>query len=183
MNPTQGSEVDADADDASPQRFNRRDFVAMAGVAGIAAGAAASPASAQTETSGHVVAQPTASPLPDENTSDILVEALIGWGATHVFGIVGDGINPIVEALRKRQDRIAFVSVRHEEAAAFMATAFAKHTGRLGVCLATTGPGAVHLMNGLYDAMYDNAPVLAITAPHSVTSRACGSCRASTRSS
>ena len=154
--------MDTDADDASSQRLNRRDFVVMAGVAGIAAGTA-SPAMAQSETDRHLVAQPTASPASDGNTSDILVEALIGWGATHVFGIVGDGINPIIEALRKRQDRIAFVSVRHEEAAAFMATAFAKHTGRLGACLATTGPGAVHLMNGLYDAMYDNAPVLAIT--------------------
>ena len=139
--------MDTDADDASSQRLNRRDFVVMAGVAGIAAGTA-SPAMAQSETDRHLVAQPTASPASDGNTSDILVEALIGWGATHVFGIVGDGINPIIEALRKRQDRIAFVSVRHEEAAAFMATAFAKHTGRLGACLATTGPGAVHLTNG-----------------------------------
>ena len=145
----------------------------MAGVAGIAAIAAASPATPQSETASHVVAQPAASPGTDENTSDILVETLLGWGATHVFGIVGDGINPIVEALRKRQDRIALLRVRHDESAACMATAFAKHTGRLGVCLATTGPGAVHLMNGLYDAMYDNAPALAITAPRSATFRAC----------
>ena len=102
-------------------------------------------------------------PPPGDHTSDIIVEALIGWGVTHVFGIVGDGINPIIEALRKRQDRVAFVGTRHEESAAFMASAYAKHTGRLGVCLATTGPGAIHLLNGLYDAMYDNAPVLAIT--------------------
>jgi hypothetical protein len=91
-----------------------------------------------------------------DNTSDILVETLIAWGATHVFGIVGDGINPVTEALRNRSDRIAFIGVRHEEAAAFMATAYAKHSGGLGVCLATTGPGAVHLLNGLYDAAYDN---------------------------
>jgi len=97
------------------------------------------------------------------NTADILVDTLIAWEVTHVFGIVGDGINSIIEALRKRRDRIEFVGVRHEEAAAFMAGGFAKQTGKLGVCLATTGPGAVHLMNGLYDAHMDGAPVLAIT--------------------
>lgn len=143
-------------------RLDRREFVAMAGIAGLMTNTAGS-ALAQSETQGHVIAQPSAAPAPGDNTSDILIEALIGWGVTHVFGIVGDGINPIIEALRERQDRIAFVSTRHEESAAFMACAFAKHTGRLGVCLSTTGPGAVHLMNGLYDAMYDNAPVLAIT--------------------
>jgi pyruvate dehydrogenase (quinone) len=99
----------------------------------------------------------------DLNTADILVEAMIGWQVEFVFGIVGDGINSIVEALRKRQDRIRFIAVRHEEAAAFMASGYAKHTGKLGVCLATTGPGAVHLLNGLYDAKMDSAPVLAIT--------------------
>ncbi len=77
--------------------------------------------------------------------------------------MVGDGINSIIEALRTRQDRIRYIGVRHEEAAAFMASGYAKHTGRLGVCLATTGPGAIHLMNGLYDARGDGAPVLAIT--------------------
>jgi pyruvate dehydrogenase (quinone) len=99
----------------------------------------------------------------DLNTADILVETMIGWQVEFVFGIVGDGINSIVEALRKRQDRIRFIAVRHEEAAAFMASGYAKHTGKLGVCLATTGPGAVHLLNGLYDAKMDSAPVLAIT--------------------
>jgi pyruvate dehydrogenase (quinone) len=96
-------------------------------------------------------------------TSDILVETLLDWGATHVFGIVGDGINSIIEALRKRQDRIRYVAVRHEEAAAFMASGWAKHTGGLGVCVGTTGPGAIHLMNGLYDAAFDGAPVVALT--------------------
>jgi pyruvate dehydrogenase (quinone)/pyruvate decarboxylase len=86
---------------------------------------------------------------------------LIDWGATHVFG--GDGINPIIEALRKRQDRIRYIAVRHEEAAAFMASGIAKHSGRLGVCIGTTGPGAIHLMNGLYDAALDGAPVVALT--------------------
>jgi pyruvate dehydrogenase (quinone) len=96
-------------------------------------------------------------------TADILIDALIEWKVTHVFGMVGDGINPIIDALRRRKEKIRFVGVRHEEAAAFMADGWAKHTGRLGVCLATTGPGAVHLMNGLYDAAFDGAPVLAIT--------------------
>jgi pyruvate dehydrogenase (quinone) len=97
------------------------------------------------------------------NTADILVETLIEWQVEFVFGIVGDGINSIIEALRKRQNKIRFITVRHEEAAAFMACGYAKHTGRLGVCLATTGPGAVHLLNGLYDAKMDSTPVLAIT--------------------
>ncbi|MBV9555862.1 MAG: pyruvate oxidase, partial [Pseudolabrys sp.] len=99
----------------------------------------------------------------DENTADILVDTLIAWGATHAFGIVGDGINSIIEALRKRSDRIRYIGVRHEEAAAFMASGFAKHTGRLGVCVATTGPGAIHLLNGLQDASFDGAPVVALT--------------------
>jgi len=75
----------------------------------------------------------------------------------------GDGINPITESLRQRQDRIRYIGVRHEGAAAFMATGYAKYTGKLGVCLATTGPGAVHLMNGLYDACMHGASVLAVT--------------------
>lgn len=99
----------------------------------------------------------------DATTADILVDALVRWRVQVVFGIVGDGINSIIEALRKRQTEIRFIAVRHEEAAAFMASGYAKHTGRLGVCLATTGPGAVHLLNGLYDAKMDSAPVLAIT--------------------
>jgi pyruvate dehydrogenase (quinone)/pyruvate oxidase len=96
-------------------------------------------------------------------TADILVERLIDWGVRVVFGLPGDGINGIMEALRTRQERITFVQVRHEEAAAFMATGYAKYTGQLGVCLATSGPGAIHLLNGLYDAKLDGAPVLAIT--------------------
>src|SRR5437762_3003855 len=96
-------------------------------------------------------------------TSDVLVERLIDWGVGVVFGLPGDGINGIMEALRTRQDRISFLQVRHEEAAAFMACGYAKYTGRLGVCLATSGPGAIHLLNGLYDAKMDGAPVLALT--------------------
>jgi pyruvate dehydrogenase (quinone)/pyruvate decarboxylase len=146
-----------------PLTVDRRGFVKLAGVAAAAAGAPATAALAQVEQTERVTSQPAPPLAADENTADILVDTLITWGATHVFGIVGDGINPIVEALRKRQDKIAFIGVRHEEAAAFMAGGMAKHGGRLGVCLATTGPGAVHLMNGLYDAAYDNAPVVAIT--------------------
>src|SRR5436190_3886989 len=96
-------------------------------------------------------------------TADLVVERLIDWGVNVVFGLPGDGINGFIEALRQRQDRIRFVLVRHEEAAAFMASGYAKFTGRLGVCLATSGPGAIHLLNGLYDAKLDGAPVLAIT--------------------
>jgi pyruvate dehydrogenase (quinone)/pyruvate oxidase len=94
---------------------------------------------------------------------DILVETLIKWGVDTIFGIPGDGINGVFEALRTRQDKIRFVQVRHEEAAAFAACAYAKFTGRLGVCLATSGPGGIHLLNGIYDAKLDNQPVLAIT--------------------
>jgi pyruvate dehydrogenase (quinone) len=101
--------------------------------------------------------------LMAKTTADILVERLIDWDVRVVFGLPGDGINGIMEALRTRQDRITFVQVRHEEAAAFMATGYAKYTGRLGVCLATSGPGAIHLLNGLYDAKLDGVPVLAIT--------------------
>src|SRR5437867_9284927 len=92
-----------------------------------------------------------------------LVDRLIEWGVTVVFGLPGDGINGIMEALRERQDKIRFIQVRHEESAAFMACGYAKYTGRLGVCLATSGPGAIHLLNGLYDAKLDGVPVLAIT--------------------
>src|SRR5438552_17013669 len=95
--------------------------------------------------------------------ANVLIERLIDWGVRVVFGLPCDGINGIMEALRTRQDRISFVQVRHEEAAAFMACGYAKYTGQLGVCLATSGPGAVHLLNGLYDAKLDGAPVLAIT--------------------
>ena len=89
--------------------------------------------------------------------ADVLVDGLIDWGVEIVFGLPGDGINGIIEALRKRQDKIRFIQVRHEEAAAFMACAYAKFTGRLGVCLATSGPGGIHLLNGLYDAKLDGA--------------------------
>jgi pyruvate dehydrogenase (quinone)/pyruvate oxidase len=94
---------------------------------------------------------------------DVLVDTLVHWGVEVIFGIPGDGINGIIESLRKRQDRIRFVQVRHEEAAAFMACGYAKWTGKLGACIATSGPGGIHLLNGLYDAKLDGQPVLAIT--------------------
>ncbi|AZO16606.1 pyruvate oxidase [Mesorhizobium sp. M2A.F.Ca.ET.043.05.1.1] len=97
------------------------------------------------------------------NAAEILVDTLIAWNVEVVFGLPGDGINGVMEALRKNQDRISFVQVRHEESAAFMACAYAKWTGKLGVCLATSGPGGTHLLTGLYDAKLDQAPVLAIT--------------------
>jgi len=95
--------------------------------------------------------------------ADVLIETLMDWGVEIVFGLPGDGINGVMEALRTRQDKIRFVQVRHEEAAAFMACGYAKFTGKLGVCLATSGPGGIHLLNGLYDAKLDGQPVLAIT--------------------
>jgi thiamine pyrophosphate-dependent acetolactate synthase large subunit-like protein len=98
-----------------------------------------------------------------QNGSDLVVETLIAWGVDTVFGLPGDGINGVMEALRTRQDRIRFVQARHEEAAAFMACAHAKWTGRLGCCLATTGPGGTHLLTGLYDAKLDQVPVIALT--------------------
>jgi len=98
-----------------------------------------------------------------QTASDVLVEALIDWGVDVVFGLPGDGINGIMEALRTRRERVRFIQVRHEETAALMACGYAKFTGRLGVCLATSGPGGIHLLNGLYDAKLDGQPVLAIT--------------------
>src|SRR3954470_23239447 len=95
--------------------------------------------------------------------ADVLVSTLIDWGVDTIFGIPGDGINGIIEALRQKQERIRFVQVRHEEAAAFMACAYAKWTGRLGACIATSGPGGIHLLNGLYDAKMDGQPVIAVT--------------------
>lgn len=101
-----------------------------------------------------------------KTAGDCLIETLIEWGVDTIFGLPGDGINGIMEALRIRQDKIKFIQVRHEESAAFMACGYAKFTGKLGVCLATSGPGGIHLLNGLYDAKFDGQPVLAITGMH-----------------
>lgn len=98
-----------------------------------------------------------------KTVADMLVERLIDWGVDTIFGYPGDGINGVFEALRTNQEKIKFIQVRHEESAAFAAVGYAKYTGRLGVCVATSGPGGIHLLNGLYDAKCDGQPVLAIT--------------------
>src|SRR5438045_6287040 len=96
-----------------------------------------------------------------QTTSDYLIKRLGQWGVKRIYGYPGDGINGIMGAL-ERDESMKFVQVRHEEMAAFMACAHAKFTGEIGVCLATSGPGAIHLLNGLYDARMDHQPVLAI---------------------
>src|SRR5256885_2947128 len=98
-----------------------------------------------------------------KTVADILIERLIDWGVDTIFGFPGDGVNGIFEALRTHQDKVKFIQVRHEEAASFAAVGYAKYARRLGVCLATSGPGGIHLLNGLYDAKCDGQPVLAIT--------------------
>src|ERR1700683_1319423 len=143
--------------------LDRRGFIQLAAAgAGLAGGLRAADAQIS-ETQAGITSQPNPTFGDELNTADIIVETLIAWGARYAFGVVGDGINSIIEALRKRRDRIRYIGVRHEEAAAFMASGFAKHTGQLGVCLGTTGPGAIHLLNGLYDAHLDGAPVVALT--------------------
>ncbi len=102
--------------------------------------------------------------MPEKTSADLLIELLVDkWGVKHIFGLPGDGINGIMEALRKRKGDVQFIQTRHEEAAAFAAVGYAKFSGRLGVCLATSGPGLIHMMNGLYDAKLDQVPVLAIS--------------------
>lgn len=98
-----------------------------------------------------------------KTTADLLIQRLIDWGVDTIFGLPGDGVNGLFEALRTHKDHIQFIQVRHEEAAAFAAVGYAKFSGRLGVCIATSGPGGIHLLNGLYDAKFDGQPVLAIT--------------------
>jgi pyruvate dehydrogenase (quinone) len=97
------------------------------------------------------------------NGSDVVIDCLIAWGVDTIFGMPGDGINGLMEAIRSRTGQIRFIQVRHEESAALMACAHSKWTGRIGCCLATTGPGGVHLLNGLYDAKFDKASVVAVT--------------------
>jgi pyruvate dehydrogenase (quinone) len=96
------------------------------------------------------------------NVGDFMVQRLCEWGVKRIYGYPGDGINGIMGALARAEDRMEFVQVRHEEMSAFMACAHAKFTGEVGVCLATSGPGAIHLLNGLYDAKLDHQPVVAI---------------------
>src|SRR5205809_1894468 len=97
-----------------------------------------------------------------QTTSDFLIQRLGQWGVKRIYGYPGDGINGIRGALERAGEAMRFVQVRHEEMAAFMACAHAKFTGEVGVCLATSGPGAIHLLNGLYDAKMDHQPVVAI---------------------
>src|SRR5690349_24260170 len=94
--------------------------------------------------------------------SDFLLQRLAAWGIKRIYGFPGDGINGILGALNRAGDEFEFIQVRHEEMAAFMACGHAKFTGEVGVCLATSGPGAIHLLNGLYDAKLDHQPVVAI---------------------
>src|SRR5258708_40270607 len=96
-----------------------------------------------------------------DTTADVLVQRLIEWGVGTVFGLPGDGINGVIEALRKRRDTIRFIHVRHEEAAALMPCGSPNFTGRLGACVAPSVPGGIHLLNGLYDAELDQVPVYA----------------------
>ena len=97
------------------------------------------------------------------NGAQLLIDALIAWGVDTIFGMPGDGINGVMEAIHERDDKVRFIQVRHEESAALAACAHAKWTQTLGCCLATTGPGGIHLLNGLYDAKFDKAPVIAVT--------------------
>src|SRR6185437_15628286 len=101
---------------------------------------------------------------------DFLLRRLSQWGIKRIFGFPGDGITGIIAALDRAGDRFDFIQVRHEEMAAFMACAHAKFTGEVGVCLATSGPGAIHLLNGLYDARLDHQPVLAIVGQQALAS-------------
>src|SRR2546429_8555448 len=98
-----------------------------------------------------------------KTVADLLIERLLDWGVEIVFSLPGDGINGIFEAWRENQDKLRYVQVRHEEAAAFAACGYAKFTGSLGGCMATSGPGGIHLLHGPYDAKCDGQPGPAIT--------------------
>src|ERR1700755_3190431 len=104
-----------------------------------------------------------------QTVGDFIVERLAAWGVRRIYGYPGDGINGVFGALQRAEGKIEFVQARHEEMAAFMASAHAKFTGELGVCIATSGPGATHLVTGLYDALLDHMPVLAITGQQART--------------
>ncbi len=97
-----------------------------------------------------------------KTAADNLCDRLVEWGVDTVYGFAGDGINGILGSLRRHQDQLRFIQTRHEEMASFMACGHAKFTGQVGVCMATSGPGAIHLLNGLYDAKSDHQPVVAI---------------------
>src|SRR5438309_9754081 len=100
--------------------------------------------------------------MTTQTVSDFLIKRINEWGLKRIYGYPGDGINGIIGAIDRANGSVEYVQVRHEEMAAFMACAHAKFTGEVGVCLATSGPGAIHLLNGLYDARMDHQPVVAI---------------------
>src|SRR6202000_2309334 len=104
-----------------------------------------------------------------QTVADFFWERLHQWGVRVVFGYPGDGINGLLGAMNRADGKIKFVQARHEEMAAFMASGYAKFSGELGVCLATSGPGATHLLTGLYDARLDHQPVLAIVGQQART--------------
>lgn len=107
--------------------------------------------------------------MTERTVADVIVDRLTAWGVDRVFGYSGDGINGFMGALRRARGRVEFVQARHEETAAFMAVGHAKYTGGVGVVTSTQGPGAVHLLNGLYDAKLDSVPVVAIVGQQSRT--------------
>ena len=115
-----------------------------------------------------------------ETASDLLVERLMDWGVDTVFGLPGDGINGFMEALRTRHDRLRYVHVRHEEVGAMAAVGYARPTGKLGVCFATSGPGAIHLANGLLDARMEGVTTSGSWVPS--TSTTCSTSPAGPRS-
>ncbi|GAA0613513.1 pyruvate oxidase [Virgibacillus siamensis] len=100
--------------------------------------------------------------MKEKRTGEIMTEQLIEWGIDHIYGLPGDSINEFIDDLRKQEETIQFVQVRHEEVGALSASAYAKLTGKIGACLSITGPGAIHMLNGLYDAKQDGTPVIAI---------------------
>jgi len=118
--------------------------------------------------------------MSSKTTSDHMLERLHAWGVRRVFGYPGDGINGLMGAFERIGDKMEFIQARHEELAAFMATAHAKFTGEVGVCMATSGPGAIHLLNGLYDAKGDHQAVVAIVGQARVAPWAATTSRKST---
>src|SRR6202012_1003187 len=107
--------------------------------------------------------------IMSNTVGDFILQRLTDWGIHRVFGYPGDGINGLMGAMGRATDRFDYVRVRHEEMAAFMAGGHAKFTGEVGVCIATSGPGAIHLLNGLYDAKLDHMPVVAIVGQQART--------------
>src|SRR5213078_926768 len=104
-----------------------------------------------------------------QTVSDHIIQRLYAWGVRMIYGYPGDGINGLMGAIERSEGRIRFLQPRHEASAAFMACGHAKFTGQIGVCMATSGPGAIHLLNGLYDAQMDHQPVLAIVGQQART--------------